>query len=107
MRRLAGIVSFMLVVGLALPLMAQEAGPFEDVPSSNPFAGDIEWLASEGITRGCNPPQNSLFCPNDPVTRGQMAAFLVRALGLDAGGATFDDTGGHVFEGDIGRLAQA
>lgn len=43
MRRLTGIVSFMLVVGVALPLMAQEAGTFDDVPAGNPFAGDIEW----------------------------------------------------------------
>lgn len=44
------------------------------------FEEDITWLASVGITRGCNPPDNTLFCPDDPVTRGQMAAFLHRAL---------------------------
>jgi spore coat protein A, manganese oxidase len=48
----------------------------------SPFEGDIEWLASTGVTRGCNPPANDRFCPDDPVTRGQMAAFLVRALNL-------------------------
>jgi hypothetical protein len=31
---------------------------------------------------GCNPPDNDRFCPEGPVTRGQMASFLVRALGL-------------------------
>ena len=46
------------------------------------FEGDIEWLALSGITKGCNPPVNNMFCPNDYVTRGQMAAFLVRALHL-------------------------
>ncbi len=45
------------------------------------FEADIEWLAAVGVTRGCNPPLNSLFCPEDPVTRAQMAAFLHRALG--------------------------
>ena len=45
------------------------------------FEADIEWLAAEGVTRGCNPPTNTLFCPEDPVTRAQMAAFLHRALG--------------------------
>src|SRR5690606_41394018 len=61
------------------------------------------------ITRGCNPPTNTLFCPDDFVTRGQMAAFLVRALGLtvDDPGDQFVDDDGHVFESDIERLASA
>ncbi len=46
------------------------------------FRDDIERLAAAGITKGCNPPVNDRFCPEDPVTRGQMAAFLVRALGF-------------------------
>jgi hypothetical protein len=45
------------------------------------FEGDVEWLASVGVTAGCNPPVNDRFCPDDAVTRGQMAAFLRRALG--------------------------
>lgn len=44
------------------------------------FESDIDWLANSGITKGCNPPQNDRFCPDDFVTRGQMAAFLHRAL---------------------------
>src|SRR5690606_24346981 len=73
------------------------------------FEADIEWLASKGITRGCNPPINDRFCPDDFVTRGQMAAFLVRALGNtdDGGGNEFVDDDGTVFEGDIDRLATA
>ncbi len=46
------------------------------------FESDGEALANAGITRGCNPPFNDRFCPADPVTRAQMASFLVRALGL-------------------------
>jgi hypothetical protein len=46
------------------------------------FEGAIERLAQAGITVGCNPPTNNRFCPNDFVTRGQMAAFLSRALSL-------------------------
>jgi hypothetical protein len=45
------------------------------------FEGAIERLAQAGITLGCNPPTNNRFCPNDNVTRGQMAAFLKRAFG--------------------------
>ena len=46
------------------------------------FEQDIEKLAAAGITAGCNPPANTNFCPDSPLTRGQMAAFLVRALNL-------------------------
>ena len=45
------------------------------------FETSIEKLATAGVTRGCNPPVNDQFCPNSNVTRGQMAAFLHRALG--------------------------
>jgi hypothetical protein len=41
------------------------------------FEAEIEALAAAGITAGCAPDR---FCPSDPVTRGQMAAFLHRAL---------------------------
>jgi hypothetical protein len=55
-------------------------GAFNDVGDS-PFASDIAWLSATGITKGCNPPANDRFCPDASVTRGQMAAFLHRALG--------------------------
>jgi hypothetical protein len=45
------------------------------------FERDIDRLATAGVTKGCNPPANNRFCPNDPVTRAQMAAFLHRAFG--------------------------
>jgi hypothetical protein len=48
------------------------------VPDTNIFHGDITWLADNEITRGCNPPTNTLFCPKDNVTREQMAAFIRR-----------------------------
>ncbi|MFP3915715.1 MAG: S-layer homology domain-containing protein [Actinomycetota bacterium] len=83
------------------------ADRFEDVPADHLFSAEIAWLADEGVTRGCNPPENTRFCPDEAVTRGQMAAFLVRALGLTAEGPTFEDTEGHTFEGDISRLAEA
>jgi VCBS repeat-containing protein len=76
---------------------------------SSPFVGDIIWLADEAITQGCNPPANDLYCPNDRVTRGQMAAFLVRFLGLEDidSGISFTDIGGSVFETNILKLATA
>jgi hypothetical protein len=46
------------------------------------FEDDIAKLAAAGITRGCNPPVNDRFCPDDQVKRDQMASFLARALNL-------------------------
>ena len=45
------------------------------------FADEIIWLAEQGITRGCS-QQPLRYCPQDPVTRAQMATFLTRALNL-------------------------
>ena len=54
---------------------------FNDVPSSRPGYAFIEEMFQRGITLGCStaPP---LYCPDDPVTREQMATFLVRAFNL-------------------------
>ena len=52
-------------------------GLFTDVPVDFWAAGWIEALASDGITAGCG---DGKYCPNDPVTRAQMAVFMVRAL---------------------------
>ncbi len=85
---------------------APTSGTFIDDDDSI-FEANIEALAAAGITKGCNPPQNDRFCPNDAVTRGQMAAFLVRALTLPAGTpGVFVDSNG-VFEDNIEALAAA
>ncbi|MCH7669787.1 MAG: right-handed parallel beta-helix repeat-containing protein [Acidobacteria bacterium] len=67
---------------------------------------NIDKLAFAGITKGCNPPDNSRFCPKDSVTRGQMAAFLDRALNLEPTTIDFfDDDSDSIFEANINRLA--
>jgi hypothetical protein len=72
------------------------------------FEDDAQWAADHGVTRGCDPPENILFCPNDPVTRGEMAAFLRRHLGLPTAPRDhFDDDNGSTFEADINSLAEA
>lgn len=93
----------------ALGLKANTHQGFTDVEAGSTFAADIGRLATAGITRGCNPPSNSLFCPDDPVTRAQMAAFLVRALNLtnNTHGGFGDVKSGSTFAEDIGRLATA
>jgi hypothetical protein len=85
------------------PEQLPESG-FWDVDDSHVFTDDVAWLARESVTRGCNAPWNDEFCPDDPVTRGQMAAFLVRALDLPAGESPFTDTTGSGFESDIDAL---
>ena len=53
------------------------AGIFGDVECPSQFADWIEQFAAEKITVGCG---NGNYCPDSPTTRGQMAAFLTRAL---------------------------
>ena len=82
-------------------------GSFVD-DDGNIHEGNIEAIAAEGITKGCNPPDNDRYCPDSSVTRGQMAAFLVRALDLPATSLHFfTDVGDSVFEADIDKLAAA
>lgn len=82
---------------------------FWDIPDGYLFENEIIWLAQDGITLGCNPPANDLFCPSLSVTRGQTAALLSRALGYPDGGTTdrFIDDNASIFEDDIDRLAAA
>ncbi len=92
-----------LVRALDLPPTTQ--APFVDIDGV--FVDDINRLAASGITRGCNPPANNRYCPDRSVSRAQMAAFLVRALGLPATTTSpFTDSAG-VFQDDINRLAAA
>ncbi|MFZ0014738.1 MAG: S-layer homology domain-containing protein, partial [Acidimicrobiia bacterium] len=93
----------------ALGLSADNGRVFTDVPAGSTFAADIARLAAADITKGCNPPANDRFCPNDRVTREQMAAFLVRSLSLvaDTHGGFDDVPANSTFAGDIARLASA
>jgi len=57
-------------------------GIFSDVVCPGPFSDWIEELSIDGITAGCGP---DLYCPDNPVTRQQMAVFLLKT----ANGATY------------------
>lgn len=89
----------------ALDLEPASKDYFTDDESS-PFEDEINRMAEARITRGCG---GTKFCPDNTVDRGQMAAFLVRALGLtdDGGGDLFVDDDSSIFEGDIDRLGAA
>jgi hypothetical protein len=71
------------------------------------FEADINSITAVGITKGCNPPTSSQYCVNSNITRGQMAAFLVRTLDLPSGPDVFSDDSTSIFEGDINALAAA
>jgi hypothetical protein len=58
---------------------APDAATFADVPTDHLFFQFVEALARSGVTGGCG---DGNFCPDAPVTRGQMAVFLAKALGL-------------------------
>jgi S-layer family protein len=50
---------------------------FGDVPASSPFCRWIEELARRGVSGGCG---GGNYCPGDPVSREQMAVFVLRTL---------------------------
>jgi hypothetical protein len=52
---------------------------FGDVPTTYWAAAWIKQLVTEGITSGCG---GGNYCPESPVTRAEMAVFLVRTFNL-------------------------
>ena len=80
---------------------------FADVDAGHWWAAHAERLAELGITVGCG-AEPARYCPDDPVTRAQMASFLMRAFRLDpAPPAGFTDTHGNYHAAAIGALHAA
>ena len=81
---------------------------FDDVDDSEWWMPHVERLADLGITHGCA-TEPARFCPEDPVTRAQMASFLSRAFGLEAPEGppevVFSDVGEGVHTDSIYALA--
>jgi hypothetical protein len=77
-------------------------GVFGDVQCPSTFAAWIEQLAAEGITGGCG---SGNYCPGNPVTRAQMAVFLLKT---DLGAAYAPPAAAGIF-GDVpvGSFADA
>lgn len=75
---LIALVFAMIAVPSTIVLASHNYG---DVPTSNPHHTNIGHITSAGVTSGCqtSPPE---YCPDDPVTRGQMATFMARLGGL-------------------------
>lgn len=103
---IAAVVAMLLT---AVPIAgAQELSPggtFID-DDATIYEPSIEALVAAGITDGCSTDR---YCYRDPVTRGQMASFLDRSLGLSQAGAQtpFGDAAGNVHVAAIGRVAAA
>ena len=67
---------------------------FPDVPASSAFCPWIEQLVADGVSGGCG--DGTKFCPDQPVTRGQLAMFLERAMrGTAAWDVNADLLDGH------------
>lgn len=83
----------------------ERRGCFDDI-AGRVHEPAIESIVYAGITAGCS---TSSFCPGASVTRGQMATFLVRALGLPStrGGDYFTDDERTSHEDSINRVALA
>lgn len=87
------IINHVLAVGLSPPVSfagchvfwrrqvapAPATATFDDVPATHRFFRYIEALADSGVTGGCD---SNSYCPDAPLTRGQMAVFLAKALGM-------------------------
>lgn len=85
----------------AAQLPAGPSGRFGDV--GNVHGAAVDAVAAAGITKGCT---TTRFCPNDVLTRGQMASLLQRALGLPPARASFRDVpSGYVHAGAVGALS--
>ena len=79
---------------------------FRDVTVGSTHEEAIYAIAEAGITAGCG--DGSAYCPDDDVTRGEMATFLSRLAGfgpVDDHG--FSDVGDSAHAGAIGAIAAA
>jgi hypothetical protein len=89
-RRTVALLLGLLLVGV--PSVALANHQFPDVPSTYPFHNEIGAIAKAGVTTGF---ADGNYHPNDPVSRGAMAAFMHRGfgrVGLVAGGAPNNTT---------------
>lgn len=88
----------------AFGLSASSRDHFSD-DGGSVHEADIDALAAAGVTNGCRPGR---YCPSSTVTRGELATFITRALGLPATTRDyFSDDDGSVHEAAINSIAAA
>jgi hypothetical protein len=66
MRRLLPLTLSLLLMLTAIPASGLEPGGTFTDDNGSLHEPDIEAVAAAGITRGCNPPANTEYCPHDP-----------------------------------------
>jgi len=69
--------------GATINLAAGTTAEFNDVPPSAAYFDATNLMFEMGVTTGCvagSTPQTRSFCPDDNITREEMAAFIVRAV---------------------------
>jgi hypothetical protein len=81
LRRTGVVLGVVLALAMA-PTLVMAGVLFNDVPNTSPYFNDIAAIATYGVTTGCG---DGNYCPDDFVTREQMAAFLNRLGALSAG----------------------
>jgi hypothetical protein len=84
-RRSAMLIA--IAVLLTVPGTALAVHRFADVTEGATHAEGIEWLADAGVTTGCDKDH---YCPDQYVTRAQMATFLCRISGNCGTGPSID-----------------
>ena len=93
LRNVHAIIAIVLIVSLGIVIPARvSAHTFNDVPTDYWAFSFIETFAANGITVGCG---GGNYCPEDPVTRAQLAVFLER--GMRGGGFSPPAASGNVF----------
>ncbi len=94
---IAVAVLVVVVIPLAVSAATQR---FVDVPPTDWAYDDVEWLAANGYTEGCT-TDGTEYCPDKPVTRREMAAFMHR---LSGDGATTITGRLNALESDVATL---
>jgi hypothetical protein len=100
--KLRHVIGVAVVTALFMgPVSAFASHQFPDVPDSNLFHDQIDWMSDTGITTGF---PDGTFKPNANVTRGQMSAFMFRLYNLQAGLKTIDTGEGGSAGGTDGNI---
>ena len=108
--RLISILTVLTLVGSVTAAAATVPGGSFIDDDGNPHESAIEAIRTAEITNGCD-PVGDLYCPSDSVTRAQMAAFILRALGepnpTPSPGSGFSDVDpGAWYAPFVARLAE-
>ncbi|MFP4635031.1 MAG: S-layer homology domain-containing protein, partial [Nitriliruptoraceae bacterium] len=96
------VIRTLEAAGAGLP--AGEDGRFDDVPPDNVHRDAIEQLAEIGVVQGVT---EDTYDPDAPVSRDQMASFLLRATAWYQDTEVEELTGGATNFDDIGSSAHA